>query len=234
MNTRRFAVLLILSGVEALFSQPTTTFRYLYDDAGQLYRVLDSTGTLIEYTYDPSGNITKVSRSTVAPDTLSILNITPATAPTGTTITIQGQGFRTTLSANLVTVNGVALTVVSATSTTLVVLIPGPVPVNSTVVQQLDRASASGIDYRRRAVSHPCGPDELGGVESGFRGERQLPAASVVPGGMSAAPALPFRPCDGLRGLFGNAEGVLRRDADPDGLRGCQRGTEPRWRPSTT
>ena len=107
-----------------LSSQNKMSFRYFYDDAGQLYQVLDSPGTLIQYTYDASGNIVKVSRSTVAPGALTIFNVTPATAPAGATITIQGQGFSTTLSADIVTLNGVALTVVSATSTTLVVLIP--------------------------------------------------------------------------------------------------------------
>lgn len=118
------SLLLALLACDLLSAQPVT-FRYFYDDAGELYRVLDSTGTLIQYTYDPSGNISSVTRSTIASGALSILNITPATAPTGTTITIQGQGFSTTPSANVVTVNGVALTVVSAASGTLLVKVPG-------------------------------------------------------------------------------------------------------------
>jgi hypothetical protein len=86
--------------------------------------VIDSTGVMVQYVYDPVGNNLQIIRSTVVPGALTIFNITPGIAPTGTTITIQGQGFSTTLSANIVTLNGVALTVVSATSTTLVVLIP--------------------------------------------------------------------------------------------------------------
>ena len=108
----------------ALFPAQATIIRYFYDDAGQLSRVLDSSGNLIQYTYDPSGNIIQVTRSSIAPGSLSILNITPATAPTGTMMTIQGQGFSTMPSADVVTLNGVALTVISATATTLVVLIP--------------------------------------------------------------------------------------------------------------
>lgn len=125
MNIRRFAVLLILSGVEALFAQSPTTFRYLYDDAGQLYRVLDSTGTLIEYTYDPSGNITKVSRSTVASGALSILNVTPSNAIGGKTITIAGQNFSAVIAGDTVMIGGVTATVLSASLTQLVVLVPG-------------------------------------------------------------------------------------------------------------
>jgi YD repeat-containing protein len=69
------------------------TFRYFYDDANELFRVLDSTGTLIEYIYDPSGNITKVNRSTVSPSAVAILNITPLTGAVGSNVTIYGQNF---------------------------------------------------------------------------------------------------------------------------------------------
>jgi hypothetical protein len=41
---------------------------------------------------DPSGNLIQVTRSSIAPSALSILNVTPATSPKRTTITIQGQG----------------------------------------------------------------------------------------------------------------------------------------------
>lgn len=46
-------------------AQSPVSYHYLSDNAGQLYRVLDSTGTLIEHTYEPSGDIAKVGRSTV-------------------------------------------------------------------------------------------------------------------------------------------------------------------------
>ena len=39
------------AGRSALFAQSPVTFRYLCDDAGELYRVPGSTGALIEYTY---------------------------------------------------------------------------------------------------------------------------------------------------------------------------------------
>lgn len=120
----RARLLLLAPLACALLSAQPVTFRYFYDDAGQLSRVLDSSGNLIQYTYDPSGNITQATRSSIVPGALSILNITPATAPTGTTITIQGQGFSTTPALDVVTLNGIALTVVSATATTLVLKIP--------------------------------------------------------------------------------------------------------------
>jgi YD repeat-containing protein len=117
-------LILLAPCATCVLAQSPTTFRYFHDGADDLSSVLDPLGTLIRYTYDRSGNIIKISRSTAAPGSLTVLNFLPGSAPTGTTITIQGQGFSTTLSANIVTLNGVALAVVSATSTTLVVLVP--------------------------------------------------------------------------------------------------------------
>jgi len=100
------------------------SFRYFYDDAGELFRVLDSTGTLIEYDYDAGGNIIQVNRSTVPPPSLAILNITPLSGPSGTTVTIYGQNFSSTAASDLVQFGGVTATVVSASSGALVVQVP--------------------------------------------------------------------------------------------------------------
>src|ERR1700761_8015592 len=85
--------------------QSPVTFQYFYDDLNQLTKVVDSTGVEIDYAYDPVGNIVQIKRTAVASGALTIFNTTPLTAPTGTTITIQGQGFSSTLSANQVTLN---------------------------------------------------------------------------------------------------------------------------------
>jgi hypothetical protein len=127
MNIRRVAVLLVLSGVEVLFAQSPVTFRYFYDDSAELFRVLDSTGILIEYIYDPSGNITQTNRSTVAPGSLSILNVTPLSGGAGSTITVYGQNFSNMAANNIVKINGIAATVVSASATQLVIQVPAGV-----------------------------------------------------------------------------------------------------------
>jgi YD repeat-containing protein len=98
--------------------------RYFYDDASQLFRVLDSTGNLVEYTYDPNGNIAAVTRSTVAPSSLAILNVVPLSGPAGQTVTIYGQNFATSASGDTVQFGGVAATVQSASATALVVTMP--------------------------------------------------------------------------------------------------------------
>jgi YD repeat-containing protein len=52
---------------DRLNAQSSVGFHYFYDDLGQLTKVIDSTGTVIEYVYDPVGNILQVKRSNVAP-----------------------------------------------------------------------------------------------------------------------------------------------------------------------
>jgi YD repeat-containing protein len=116
------------------FAQAPITFQYYYDDLGQLTRAVDSTGVSIGYVYDAVGNILQVTRSTVSTGALTVFNITPQQSTVGAIVTIQGQGFSATPSANVVTFNGVSATVISATATSLVVQVPltattGPVVV---------------------------------------------------------------------------------------------------------
>lgn len=111
-------------------------FRYFYDGNGQLFRALDSGGNLLEYDYDASGNATAVRRSTVAPNSLAILNVVPQRGGGGSTVTIYGQNFSASAAGDTVMFNGVAGTVVSATSTSIVVTVPAGVstgPVSVTV-----------------------------------------------------------------------------------------------------
>lgn len=117
------AVLSVLAVPCPSGAQPNS-YRYFYDDANELYRVLDSTGTLIEYTYDLSGNITNVSRSTLPANQLSILNVTPSNAIGGSMMTILGQNFSTIASGDIVMIGAIAATVISASATKLVISVP--------------------------------------------------------------------------------------------------------------
>src|SRR5262245_58290500 len=96
--------------------------RYFYDDANQLARALDGTGTLLEYVYDPAGSISEIRRSAVAPGSLSILYLSPLNSGAGQTVTIYGQNFSPFPGGNVVQIGGVLATVVSATSNQLVVI----------------------------------------------------------------------------------------------------------------
>lgn len=119
----RLMSIMLCCGVSLVAQQPVT-FQYFYDDNGQLAKAVDSTGIVIEYVYDAVGNMLQVKRSTVAPGSLVIFSFTPQSAGPLTQVTIQGQGFSTTPSLNIVKFGGVTATVISATSTTLVVQVP--------------------------------------------------------------------------------------------------------------
>ena len=46
-------------------AQDAANYKYFYDSAGQLIRVVDFSGVSIEYVYDSAGNIVDVRRSSV-------------------------------------------------------------------------------------------------------------------------------------------------------------------------
>jgi YD repeat-containing protein len=125
---------ILLCCAASLLAQGPITFQYFYDDTGQLIKAVDSTGVVIGYVYDAVGNMLQVNRSAVAPGALSVFNFTPQQGGPLTQIMIQGQGFSTSLSANIVRFNGVQTTVNSATPSTLLVTVPlgatsGPISV---------------------------------------------------------------------------------------------------------
>ena len=125
-------VLCALALAASALAQQPITFQYVYDELGQLIKVVDSTGIVIEYVYDAVGNILEIKRSTITG--LALLDFTPKQGPVGTPVTIQGQGFSAIPADNLVRFNGVLGSVTTATATTLVVTVPpgattGPVAV---------------------------------------------------------------------------------------------------------
>ena len=131
---RTAATMLLLIVASLPLDAQSVTFRYFYDANGQLFRVADSAGNVVEYDYDANGNPTQIQRSNVAPGSLAILNIVPLSGLPGQTIAIYGQNFSPTAGNNTVKINGLNATVLSATATTLVVQIPdgvtsGPVTV---------------------------------------------------------------------------------------------------------
>jgi len=133
-NTRRILMLIATGNI---YSQ-SLVFQYFYDDRNQLAKVVDSTGIVIDYTYDPAGNIINVQRSAVpvAPGSLSIFNFNPSRGGGGTQVLIQGQGFSPTATQNTVRFSGVQANVVAATTSSLTVTVPsgaGNGPISVTV-----------------------------------------------------------------------------------------------------
>src|SRR5437762_10464330 len=65
------------------FAQTVSRLQYFYDDRGQLAKVINSSGTVIEYIYDPVGNILEIKRSTIAGGALAVLGFTPQKGGSG-------------------------------------------------------------------------------------------------------------------------------------------------------
>lgn len=115
---------------------------YVYDNSGRLTRVIDSSGNTLDYVYDANGNLLEIRRTSI--NGIAIFGFVPQQGSVGSTITIQGQGFSTTLAANDVRFNGTAATVLSASTSSLVVTVPAGAttgPVTVTVAGQTATSS---------------------------------------------------------------------------------------------
>jgi YD repeat-containing protein len=128
----------------ALAQQPIT-FQYFYDDRGQLVKVVDSTGKVVEYVYDEVGNILEVQRYTVTG--LAIFNFTPQQGAVGDVVIIQGQVFSPTPAENTVTFNGVTAIVTAATTTSLSVTVPQGATTGPISVTVAGQTATSGNDF---------------------------------------------------------------------------------------
>ena len=130
-----FLFLVVVIPALALLAQTIAPVQYFYDDVGRLIRVVDGNGNVATYPYGAVGNLLSISRSSVpANNGLAILSFSPQSGTVGQIVTIQGQGFNTTASANAVQFNGVAATVTVATANTPTVTVPtgattGPISV---------------------------------------------------------------------------------------------------------
>ena len=79
-------------GAVVLLAQGPIGFQYFYDDLNQLIKVIDSTGVVIDYSYDAVGNITQIKRSTPPAGALSVFNFTPQQGGPGTSVTTPAGG----------------------------------------------------------------------------------------------------------------------------------------------
>ena len=103
-------------------AQQAMDYQYFYDIKGQLSKTVDSQGIVIDYIYDKLGNILETRRSSVSG--LALFGFTPSKGAKGSTVTLQGQEFSTTLLDNTVRFNGAIATVQNASNTLLKVIVP--------------------------------------------------------------------------------------------------------------
>jgi YD repeat-containing protein len=129
-------VAVMIFGALPALAQGNSPVQYAYDDLGRLTRVVDQNGNTATYHYDAVGNLLSISRTTQpANNGLAIVSFSPQKGYSGlTSVTIQGQGFSPTASADVVQFNGTPATVTSATASALTVTVPsgattGPISV---------------------------------------------------------------------------------------------------------
>jgi hypothetical protein len=128
-------LLLLLTGAILPLSQSAVTFQFARVDLGQLTKVIDSTGLVVDYICDLVRHILQINRLARSfPGALLTFGSSPQHGGSLSNVTISDQGFSTTPSANIVMLSGIAATVVSASVTTLIVSIPtntatGPISV---------------------------------------------------------------------------------------------------------
>lgn len=77
---------------------------------------------VIQYTYDPAGNITNITRQSTGG--LAITSFNPTSGSIGTAVTIYGTGFSATPANNAVTFNGTAATVTASDSGSIATTVP--------------------------------------------------------------------------------------------------------------
>jgi YD repeat-containing protein len=126
--------LFILGFASPLWAQSGASVQYVYDALGRLTTVVDPSGNVATYNYDAVGNLLSITSSTSSPSALAILGFSPTQGGAGTTVTIQGQNFSATPSANTVKFNGTTATVTAATTNSLTTTVPagattGPISV---------------------------------------------------------------------------------------------------------
>jgi YD repeat-containing protein len=122
------------STVNMSMSSPAT-MTYVYDEASRLVGVVNSSSNAAIYNYDAAGNVVSISQNALTQ--VSISEFTPNSGPPGSTVTIYGSGFSTTIANDKVKFNNVAATVTSASKTKIVATVPatattGSISVNVT------------------------------------------------------------------------------------------------------
>src|SRR6266852_2354569 len=127
-------IFLFLLGIASPLWAQSNPVQYVYDALGRLTQVIDPSGNVATYNYDAVGNLLSITRSTTSPSGLAVFSFSPSQGGVGQTVTIQGQNFSATPSANTVKFNGTTSTVTAATTNQLTTTVPagattGPISV---------------------------------------------------------------------------------------------------------
>jgi len=130
---RGFA-LCLLWALALVLAAPAAATSYVYDVNGRVIAVTNDAGESARYVYDVMGNISRVDR--LASDELALFAFTPGRGVSGMQVRLQGHGFNTQPTANLVRFAGTSAMVVSGNASELMVVVPagavtGPISVTT-------------------------------------------------------------------------------------------------------
>jgi hypothetical protein len=100
---------------------------------------------VIQYTYDPAGNITNITRQSTGG--LAITSFSPTSGAVGTAVTIYGLGFSATPANNTVTFNGVAASVTASDSGSIATTVPASATTGRIAVTVAGVTATSAQDF---------------------------------------------------------------------------------------
>ena len=180
--------------------------RYAYDANGRVVAVTQSNGTTTQYGYDALGYVGSIS-APLSAGQLAIFAFMPTQGEASTPVTIDGQGFSSTLANNRVSFNGVVANVLSASATQLVASVPfgatnGPISV--TVGNQTVTSSTSfvvdpyGLDQSYTTQTAGQSVNLTFNANAGDNLELTLTDVNVVGGSQNAVNVAVYNPAGTL------------------------------------
>jgi len=107
---------------------PATAISFSYSAAGRLANVVEdpslSSSPVAKYGYDGVGNITSIARTAVAVGSVTTQGFSPTVGPVGSKVWLLGTAFSATPAQDTVKFNGTTATVVDASNTQVVAVVP--------------------------------------------------------------------------------------------------------------
>ena len=137
---------LLCSALLWLGAVQAQTTSYVHDANRRVVAVTQSNGTTVQYGYDALGHVGPVS-APLSAGQLAMFAFMPTHGVAGAQVTIEGQGFSSTLANNNVTFNGTKATVLSASTTELVVTVPSGATTGSIAVTVGGQTASSSVPF---------------------------------------------------------------------------------------
>lgn len=144
-RARHVALSLIVVITLAAGLTAQSPIRYIYDELGRLVGVVNASGDAAVYHYDAVGNLLSITRSTATQ--VNVIEFTPDAGPVGQSVTIYGTGFSATANQNTVTLNSTSASVSSASTTHLVVTVPGGATTGTIAVTSPNGSDTSSTSF---------------------------------------------------------------------------------------